>query len=635
MRRLVVLTALCALMMSVATSADEESVAECEERPFAFQDAPVASGNTEMIDRLREMSSREVERTICVSADHPAADDENDGTRSEPVRTLARAAELAIESLNAGIPTRIYIMPGEYSGNVSISRGAMNETGASTLLVIQGAGADETVLTALTSVHQGVSYAADTWSPVDGHPNVYVHDWPNPQAPYAGPWANDYGQPFQNLATRGELIAVNERVLMPVNLERLIWVDPDGRRGQPGRLEFRGIEEGGLNNLNAPYTFMVATHPEAPEEFRNKVFIRLPEGAGIASADIRIGRPGSVLAISGKSNVVIKDLSIRHSAGNMLTAGLSINNCSNVVLENIEATWNNGCGMNLRSVTNMLAVGVIASDNGYKGLGGGGLNHVMFNRLTAARNNWRGLRGGWTGWDAAGFKMGGNSHDVLLVNPVFVGNHTGGLWLDVFCTDVAIESLFSYGNRGAGLWLELSHPNQGRYEVRDSVIARNGWLGLAIWDVANVWAHDNVIVDNGTNVRFSNDGRPPNETNQFGVIRMNDNLVVDYGQDGHLIQWTGATDKMLRATEQFDNQYYFDAEGRAVRVNDRTWEWDAFMEVLQDRAPNGQAERNSTWADPGLGPVDFTDPDNAWYNLATERGIDVPVELIRAHHGQR
>ena len=57
--------------------------------------------------------------------------------------------------------------------------------------------------------------------------------------------------------------------------------------------------------------------------------------------------------------------------------------------------------------------GVTASDNGYKGIRGNHLNHVLLDRLTAAHNCWRGLRGGFTGWDAAGFKMGGNSHDVL------------------------------------------------------------------------------------------------------------------------------------------------------------------------------------------------------------------------------
>ena len=634
MKRLVVVIALCGLMTSVAASADEEPAAGGGERPFAFQDAPVASGQTEMIESLKEMASREAERTIHVSADHPDASDDNDGSPDAPVRTLARAAELATESVNAGTATRVWLGPGRHLGGMSFSNEALNEAGVQTLLIIEGAGAGRTVISGLVAEDQGVSYTADTWREVEGRPDVYVHDWPDAIEPTPGGWANDWGQPFQNLATRGELIAVNDRVLMPVNLERLIWVDPDGKGGQPGQLEFRGIEQGGLDKLTDPYTFMVSTHPDAPQEFRDKIFIRLPEGMGLVEADVRIGRVGAILAMSGKANVVIRDLSVRHAAGYMTQAALAIGHCRNVVIENVETAWNNGVGLGLSGVTNALVVGVTASDNGYKGLGGNRLNHVVFDRLTVARNNWRGLRGGWTGWDAAGFKMGGHSHDVLFRDAVFVGNHTGGLWLDVFCKDVAIERLFSYGNRGAGLWLELSQPNQGRYEVQDSVLARNGWVGLNIWDVANVWAHDNVIVDNGTNIRFSNGGRPPTETNQIGVIRLNDNLVVDHGEGGHLIHWTGATEKMLRATEQFDNRYYFPAKGRAVKVNDRTWEWDAFVAVLQDRAPNGQAERNSTWADPGLGPVDFTDPDNAWYNLATERGIDVPVELIRAHHGQ-
>ncbi|MHC4986240.1 MAG: right-handed parallel beta-helix repeat-containing protein, partial [Planctomycetota bacterium] len=525
MKRLVTLLVFCGL-------AGHAAVAQGE-RPFAFRDAPVASGETELIERLREMASRHVERTIRVSADHPNASDDNEGSRDAPVRTLERAAALAIEGLNAGTPTRIVLLPGYHSGKLSIGRGALNETGAATLLIIQGAGAGQSVLTGLTAEARGVSYAGESWRPVEGRPNVYVHDWPHAQAPYAGPWANDYGQPFQNLAARSELIAVNGRVLMPVNLERLVWVDPDGkgRNTRPGRLAFRNIEEGGLGRLDQPYTFAVCSHPQAPQHLRNKIFIRLPAGMNIAAADIRIGRPGAIIAVSRKNNIVIKDLSIRHAGGHMLTAGLDVNHCRNVLIENVEATWNNGCGLNLRSVTNAVVAGVTASDNGYKGLGGGGLNHVLFDRLTAARNCWRGLRGGFTGWDAAGFKMGGNSHDVRFVKPVFVGNHTGGLWVDVFCTDVVIESLFSYGNRGAGLWLELSRSNQGRYEVRNSVLARNGWLGLAVWDVANVWIHHNVIVDNGTNIRFDNGGRPPNEAAQFGAIRLDHNLVVDHGRN--------------------------------------------------------------------------------------------------------
>ena len=638
MKRSVSLFVLCALAASGLAPADEgPAAAGGDERPFAFQDAPVANGEGELIESLRSLSSGEAERTILISQDHPGAADDNDGSAEAPVRTLARAAALAHDSLNAGISTRILIGPGQYAGRMTFNSGTLNETGVEALLIIEGAGAEQTVLSALVAEDQGVSYASDTWRPVDGRENVYVHDWPHAQEPTAGPWANDYGQPFQNLAARGELIAVNGRVLMPVNLERLVWVDPDGkgRNTQPGRLEFRGIEEGGLGRLDKPYAFMVSSHPQAPKHLRNRIFIRLPKGMNIAEADIRIGRPGSVITVSRKNNVVIKDLSVRHSAGNMLTAGLDVNHCRNVVIENVDASWTNGCGLGLSQVANAVVAGVTASDNGYKGIRGNHLNHVLLDRLTAAHNCWRGLRGGFTGWDAAGFKMGGNSHDVLFRQAVFVGNYTGGLWLDVFCTDVTIESLFSYGNRGAGLWLELSNSNQGRYEVRNSVLARNGWLGLAIWDVANVWVHNNVIVDNGTNIRFDNGGRPPNETDQFGAIRFNRNLVVDHDDRGNLIVWQGAAEKMMGAVEQFDNHYYFGVREQAVKINNRTMGWTTYVNFLQDHSPDGGAERNATWADPALGPVDFTDLANPWHAMAAQRGVEVPIDLVRRFHSDR
>ncbi len=412
------------------------------DRPFAFHDAPMIHGNAELLEALESLRTLQADRTIHVFPSRSNASDENDGAASAPVVTLARAVALTQDSLNAGTATRILIGPGQYAGQIAFSASTLNETGRRTPLIIEGAGVGQTTLSRLVAEYRDISYAADTWRPVNDRANIYAHDWPHSQAPYAGPWANDYGQPFQNLATRGELIAINGRVLMPVNLERIVWADSDGKKGKPGTLAFRGIEQGGLDKLDTPYTFMVASDPNAPDHLRNRIFIRLPEGMDIAETDIRIAPPGAAITITNKVNVVVKDLSVQHSAGNMLTAGLDINSCQNVVLENIDASWNNGCGVGISRVTNAMVLDVTASNNGYKGLRGNYLNHVMFDRLTAAHNNWRGLRGGWTGWDAAGFKMGGNSHDILLRNAVFVGNHTGGLWLDVFCTDVMIESWF-------------------------------------------------------------------------------------------------------------------------------------------------------------------------------------------------
>ena len=112
-------------------------------------------------------------------------------------------------------------------------------------------------------------------------------------------------------------------------------------------------------------------------------------------------------------------------------------------------------------------------------------------------------------------------------------------------------------------------------------------------------------------------------------------LPCRVARHGNLIAWQGAAEKMMAAVEQFGNRYYFGARGSAVKINNQIVGWNTYVNhFLKPHAPDGGAERSSTWGDPGLGGVDFTNPSNRWHRLATDRGIDVPVELIRTHHGR-
>ena len=146
-----------ALLGSGGAALAGEKSASGDARPFAFHDAPVVTGKAEPVEFLRSLAATRAKRTIYVSASDRRAADDNNGSPNAPVRTLDRAATLATESLNTGASTRLILLPGEHSGKLTFTRGPLNDTGAATPLVIEGAGVDKTVLTALVTQYRSVS----------------------------------------------------------------------------------------------------------------------------------------------------------------------------------------------------------------------------------------------------------------------------------------------------------------------------------------------------------------------------------------------------------------------------------------------------------------------------------------------
>lgn len=524
-------------------------------------------------------------RTIHVAPMAADAAKVQDGSADAPYLGIEAARSSIMSSLSAGTPVRVLLEPGVYRGKVRYVINPQNTTAVETPLVFEGSNAGSVALTGL--VTEG--YEPETWTPVEGYPGVFAHDWEIAMPAFVGYWADDAGAVIDGLGARREMVVVDGRRFDQKELEIFRWRDPDGKSGfgneekqagnQPGTYAYTGLNPLELGVLEEPYSFAVAEHPNTPEHLRNRLFIRLPEGKTPADyAAIEVGTKLGHAAnndvlwdFKNKNNVVLRNLVIRHASTLALGHAVYFRNGKNILVEDCEFRENGGIGLGFGEWGGPMLQDITVRrsrfiEQGYNAIKPTLVDNALFEDVHMSMGNWRGDMGNFHGWDAAAVKTA-LSKNVTFRRCSAVGNQTNGFWHDIDNVNIAYEACFAYRNRGIGFFFELSRNGTGGDRLIDSVSAYND-VGLLLANISRSEITNNFFVNNRNQIEVTDfHNRDPMMTEDIEYLMIHNNVFIDSARMPNFItvrKTDGRTDTSMQrvmALNLADNDYQSNGGG--------------------------------------------------------------------------
>ena len=362
------------------------------------------------------------------------------GTSVAPLQTIQAAVNLATLKNQQNIAARIVVNPGVYRESINI--GASQTTAA---LTIEAS-------TTGTSVISG-SDVMTGWQYETG--GTYYHSWSYNfgTCPIPTGWPS-----ISTLGRRTEMVFVNGASLTQV-------------------LSLSAL---------APGKFYV-------DESTNQLLIKPPVNTNMSTAVVEAATRSQILNISGRSNVVVRGLTIEHARSCINHSAASISSSNGVLVDSVHANWNNWGGLEVTSSSNITVQYTEASHNGGVGLHGYKDTNSLWTNNKTDYNNWRGAEGGLLDWGMGGFKS-------LLMHTATVqyhhsyGNQAQGLWFDTDNKNITINTVYLSNNRLANLQLEA---NEGPIVVKNSYLC-NGLAGAELLNSAKTTFQNDTFYNNGT-----------------------------------------------------------------------------------------------------------------------------------------
>ncbi len=400
---------------------------------------------------LSALGSRTDESTVATTiyVDHyaTAASDGNPGTLDKPFKTIARAAQLAMDFNARGVAVRVMIAPGPYRESVQLPP---NSAATSAPMVFEAA-------TPGGAVIKGSDVWTD-WRTEDAG-GLVSHDWPYAWglAPYPDGWACCVV--LSDLMRRREMVFANDQRLKQVLTQQDL----------------------------IPGSFYIS-------EASHTIYMRLPANMSISSTTVEVAVRAGLFLVQGRSNVVLRGLVFRHDASMIgTTAALTIRNASDVRIDQCTMEWNNYQGLGIATADHVSVTKTVSNSNGSTGVAAWQLTSAIISDGETSYNNWRGQENGMTDWDPSGTKLM-LLRDTAVLRQKANGNLTYGFWLDTDCVNVLVDSVTSTNNVNDGIFLEAV---EGPIEIRGSILSNNTRAGVLGGNASNVTLTSNVLNGNG------------------------------------------------------------------------------------------------------------------------------------------
>src|SRR5207253_140423 len=86
-----------------------------------------------------------------------------------------------------------------------------------------------------------------------------------------------------------------------------------------------------------------------------------PAGTNMASAQVEVATRPTTLKLVSRSNVVLRGLVFRHAADCLNSSGASIYGSSNVLIDSVQALWNNWGGLGIYTSNHITLQNSVAS----------------------------------------------------------------------------------------------------------------------------------------------------------------------------------------------------------------------------------------------------------------------------------
>lgn len=632
---------------------NQQSLALCLTAGFWMHAGIAAAAVTDRSSLGAKDIPTHYEVTLHVANTHDGATDAEANTgenADQPLVTMNRSLEIARQHLQRGRSVQIKIGAGVYQEMVDFRVSSGEGKARETPLAILGDPDGGTYFRGSDSV----GFEPETWSAVEGHPDVFEHVWLDDRGIEWGPWGEKYGVFLRGVTARSELVFVNDQLLKPVELEAYRWTgltskelrakdDDDGQmKGQAdAKLVYDGVVEGGLDQLKQPWTFAVADRDESPEHLRDRLFIRLPEG----ETPQTIGRIEVGLdydfgwEIRGKDNVVMKDITIERYATPYLGQAFKLTGVNNGYFENILVRHNSGKAYGLGDGGHLTFINCDVVENGGRGFGGTRFANTLIQDCNFDFNNWRGVLGGFTGWDTSAVKIT-RTRNVLFSRCTAVGNAAHGFWTDVFNGGVTFEKCFSYGNWRRGIFFELSGDDveSGDDHALQCVSAYNGEYGIMAMNVRRPVIENCLVFNNADGqIALARSGkRPPFNAAGFEWIRVINNTVISQN-DAPAMSITAHPDhggRDLISVLQIDRNRYVtsnpsDAFTHAHAPNLNFEQWRSLLTHRDDPSMNDESSTLQPLTGQEAGVFDLTNPDSEIVRQSESLGVTLPVDAIK------
>ncbi len=382
-------------------------------------------------------------QTSYLYVDAKLGSDSNSGAQSAPVKTVQAAVNKANALNQKGTGVKVIVNAGIYREFVNV--GNYKTTGATLTLQAAVAG---------TAVISG-SDVLTGWSEADG---IYTRGWTSGISSCSLPagWPTT----FAPIALRTEMIFVNSTPLTQVTT----WADL-----RPGTFF-----------LNTTYAVL---------------HIYPPSGTNMSTAVVEAAVRPTTFALVSRTNVVLRGLVFQHAANCMNTSGANIYSSNNVLIDLVQAKWNNWGGLGISQSTNVTVQNSVANYNGGVGFQGTKDQNILFNFNESDNNNWRGAQAAFYDWGMGGTKFF-QTHGATIQNHFSYNNQAQGLWFDTDNKNITIKNATLSGNVQAALQIER---NEGPLTLQNSTLCSSG-QGVNVLTSTGLTIQNNTFYNNsGTN----------------------------------------------------------------------------------------------------------------------------------------
>ncbi|MBI4639949.1 MAG: right-handed parallel beta-helix repeat-containing protein [Candidatus Tectomicrobia bacterium] len=502
-----------------------------------------------------------MEKIIYVNIQDPQASDQNPGTDELPLKTISKAAEIAIENKKQNIGTKIIIYPGTYRESIKLEFSS-RETDAPAIFEAKEKGS-------------AIISGSDIWDgwKRQGNTDIYTNSWPYKWglAPYPGGWERQVV--LEPIVRRREMIFANGKLLEQV-------------------LSYQELKEG---------SFYVSEEEET-------AYVWIPSGTTIENTTIEVATRSSLFYMNGKRSVILRGLTFQHDNTPLQGSAVRVNGSSNILVEDCAFIWNNWGGFGFWVSQNVAARRNVANHNGAVGMTAWRVKNLLFEDNETSYNNWRGVRGGFTGWAAAGLKHL-RVHDGIYRRHISAGNQARGFWLDSDNATILIEKAFLCKNLINGIFIEA---NQGPITIKDSIICHNQKdAGILTANSSNVVLENNILYGNGRsqirvtgNIERSETNWETGEKMTLRVERwlLKNNAIVGKNRTQFPLE-TPDWKHFLGSLASGGNLWYNPENKRAFKIGGKGLDLSGWQSTTRQ-------DLDSIFADPR-----FIDPDNNQFDL--------------------
>jgi len=367
--------------------------------------------------------------------------DNNSGAQSSPFQTIQTAIIQANALNQNGVGVKVIVNPGVYRETVNI--GNYLTTGAT--LTIQAANPGTAVISG--------SDVLTGWN--NEGSGIFSHQW----IANLGPCSFPAGWPstIPNIVARPEMVYVNGLQMIQV-------------------MSYSDLQPG---------TFYI-------DDGQGIIHVEPPAGVDLGSATVEASTRAQTLNMVGRSNVVLRGLVFRHAGSCMNASGANIYNGNNILIDSVQAMWNNWGGVGIYSTNNFTVRNSTASHNGGIGFMAAQVQNALYDTNESDYNNWRGAQGALFDWGMGGTKLM-FTQNVTVRNHNSFRNSAQGLWFDTDNANITIDNVTLAQNVMAALQLEA---NEGPVVVKNSTICTSG-VGINLLNAPNVTIQNNTLYNNG------------------------------------------------------------------------------------------------------------------------------------------